>query len=84
MSAPESPINRALRIIREELVCASIVYDDQAEKNRVSEALKCLTTVETFIDGLRKEYRDEMKEAQRDCANAFAEGQALQNGRGEW
>jgi hypothetical protein len=82
----ESPVNRALRIIREELVCASIEYDEQAEKDRVAEALGCLILVETHIAEMRKQHNEDLRDAQRDCAASFAEASthAQGVGRGEW
>lgn len=79
---PESPLRRALRLVREELLCAIIEYDDQGEKDRAKEALRSVDLVESELERLRAELREEIREGQRSAREAYAEG--VWSAREDW
>jgi hypothetical protein len=54
-----------------------LVFHDRPEQ--------CIEALKTELARVRKEYNDEMREAQRDAARAFAEGRAEADRKGpDW
>jgi hypothetical protein len=91
---PESPVARSIRTVREVLersAChAPCLAGDEPIPHHPEcpavRGLQALDFIEAEIARMRKEFNDEMREAQRDCARAYTEGRLEGQGeeRGTW